>query len=175
MAWNASHNRTLSLIWSACSISVSSSSIFTTSSCLALMSKTRRSTKVNPLSFSLPLSHQTQLPALHPESQRNPLSSFCTLAGDVNEGSLQFEKTMELYIQWNTITVLLRCWQDLVTRTPMKPSVDLLDTLLNLSRVHGDQDICAEFRKHYSKDFQKKIYIIRVWQTFIEIHVFLDL
>lgn len=117
MAWNASYHRTLSLIWSACSILVSSSSIFTTSSCLALMSKTRRSTKVNPLSFSLPLSHRTQLLFLHPESQRNHLSSFCTLAGDVKEGSLQFEETMEFYIQWNTITVLLRCWQDPVTKT----------------------------------------------------------
>ncbi|KAF8052551.1 hypothetical protein N665_1546s0014 [Sinapis alba] len=83
----------------------------------------------------------------------------CGLLGDVDEGLLHFMSmsrdygiipTMEDYVsvvEMFALPGLLDEALEFVERMPMKPNVDLWETLMNLSRVHGDLELgdrCAE-------------------------------
>ncbi|XP_010525965.1 PREDICTED: pentatricopeptide repeat-containing protein At4g32450, mitochondrial-like [Tarenaya hassleriana] len=83
----------------------------------------------------------------------------CSILGDINEGLLHFEAmykdygiipTMEHYV--SVVEMLaapgyLDEALEFVEKMPMEPSVEVWETLMNLSRVHGDLvlgDRCAE-------------------------------
>ncbi|AAG12914.1 hypothetical protein [Arabidopsis thaliana] len=89
----------------------------------------------------------------------NQVFSTCTLTGDVKEGSLQFQAMYREYgivpsmEHYHSVTKMLATSGHLdealnfVERMPMEPSVDVWETLMNLSRVHGDVELgdrCAE-------------------------------
>ncbi|KAL0886080.1 hypothetical protein Bca101_010063 [Brassica carinata] len=83
----------------------------------------------------------------------------CGLLGDVDEGLLHFMSmskdygiipTMEDYasvVEMFALPGLLDEALEFVERMPMEPNVDVWETLMNLSRVHGDLELgdrCAE-------------------------------
>lgn len=85
--------------------------------------------------------------------------SACTLIEDVREGLLQFEAmqrdygivpSMEhyhIFTKMLATSALLDEAMSFVEKMPMEPSVDVWETLMNLSRVHGDLELgdrCAE-------------------------------
>ncbi|ESQ37625.1 hypothetical protein EUTSA_v10002347mg [Eutrema salsugineum] len=85
--------------------------------------------------------------------------SAFALTGDVNEGSLRFEAMQRDYgimpsmEHYHSVTKMLATCGHLdealrfVEKMPMEPSVDVWETLMNLSRVHGDLELgdrCAE-------------------------------
>ncbi|KAG7598667.1 DYW domain [Arabidopsis suecica] len=89
----------------------------------------------------------------------NQVLFTCTLTGDVSEGSLQFEAMSRDYgirpsmEHYHSVTKMFATSGHLdealnfVERMPMEPSVDVWETLMNLSRVHGDVELgdrCAE-------------------------------
>lgn len=86
--------------------------------------------------------------------------SACSVVGDISEGLLHFESmtknygiapSMEHYV--SVVHMLgstgnLDEAMDFIEKMPMEPSVDVWETLMNLSRVHGNMELgdhCAEF------------------------------
>ncbi|KAM7459463.1 hypothetical protein LguiA_036457 [Lonicera macranthoides] len=86
--------------------------------------------------------------------------SVCSVVGDISEGLLHFESmtrnygivpSMEHYV--SVVDMLgstgnLDEAMEFIEKMPMEPSIDVWETLMNLSRVHGNTELgdhCAEF------------------------------